>query len=79
MAYLLLTLSTNSKLNFPTLLLILHLVSNTMEQHKFEFGGLLYVDDLELMSTCLRTCLSGMEYSQSHVDQHTENKSHGFL
>ena len=33
-AYLLLTSSMNSKLNFPTLLLILHLVYNTMGQHK---------------------------------------------
>jgi len=34
-AYLLLTLSMNFKLNFPTMLFILHLVSNTMEQRKF--------------------------------------------
>ena len=38
-AYLLLNLSMNSKLNFPTLLLILHLVSNTMEQRKFGLLG----------------------------------------
>jgi len=38
-AYLLLTLSMNSKPNFSTLLLILHLVSNTMEQRKFGLVG----------------------------------------
>ena len=38
-AYLLLTLSMNSKLNFPMLLLILHLVSNATEQRKFGLVG----------------------------------------
>ena len=53
-AYLLLTLSMNSKLNPPTLLLILHLVYNTKKTTQIWICGFLYVDDLALMSTCPR-------------------------
>ena len=48
-AYLLLTSSTNSKLNSPTQLLILPLAYNTLGQHKYGF-----VDSLTLMT--LRSC-----------------------
>jgi len=71
----------NSKLNFPTLLLILHLACNTMGQRKFVLVGCC---TLMTSRSCPParahvTCLPGMECPKSYADQHTENKSHGFL
>jgi len=44
-------------------------------------GGLLYIDDVHLPARTAShvTCLPDMECLKSSADQHTEDKSHGFL
>ena len=86
-AYLLLTSSMNSKLNFRTLLLILHLVYNTMGQRKSGLVGYctlmtsrscLLARALELQAM-LHVCQEWSVRNCMQINTHTEDKSHGFF
>jgi len=85
LAYLLLTSSITSKLNSLTLLLILHLVYNTMGQRKSGLVGYCTLMNLTLMSTCPRALQAMLyvcqEWSVRNCMQINtqKTKSHGFL